>query len=353
MNRNDDEHDRLLHISLDWEKEWKAAEMPEYDQQDINPWASVVVHFKDLHDREDFFNKLGFPPRTNTSLTMKWTWWPPQDYQKWTDKSASATTVGPNKYPIYVISKGRWESRLTVRQLEHLGIPFKLVIEPQEFEQYAAAVDPRKILKLPTENYGGGCSIPARNFVWDHAAKAGHKKHWILDDNIQGFFEFNHNMKPKIRDYNPFEIVERFVDRHDNVGLAGMNYEFFVQRRNDTPPYYLNTRVYSCILIRHDLPLKEKWRGRYNEDTDLSLRVLKAGFSTVLFNYVLAKKVTTMIMKGGNTESLYQLEGEDGRLKMAQELMRQHPDIVKITHKWGRWQHQVNYAQFGHNRLDR
>jgi hypothetical protein len=38
---------------------------------------------------------------------------------------------------------------------------------------------------------------------------------------------------------------------------------------------------------------------------------------------------------------------------MAQALMKQHPDIVKITHKWGRWQHQVNYAQFGHNRLDR
>jgi hypothetical protein len=355
-DRNDEEQDRLLHISLDWENEWKAAGMPEYSQKDINPWQSLVVHFKTRQDREDFFNKLGFPPRTNTNLTMKWTWWPPQDYQKWTDKSAPASQVAPNKYPIYVISKGRWESLLTVRQLEHLGIPHFLVVEPQEAQHYSDALKLIKarcctLLLLPESGYGQGCSIPARNWVWDHAAKFS-PKHWILDDNIQGFFEFNHNMKPKIRDYNPFEIVERFVDRHDNVGLAGMNYEFFVQRRNDTPPYYLNTRVYSCILIRHDLPLKEKWRGIYNEDTDLSLRVLKAGMCTVLFNYVLAKKVTTGIMKGGN-EAIYKIKGEDGRLKMAQALMKQHPDIVKITHKWGRWQHQVNYTQFGHNRLDR
>jgi hypothetical protein len=400
----DDERDRLLHITLDWEKEWKAAGMPEYSQENINPWQSLVVHFKNQHDREDFFAKLGFPPRTNTNLTMKWTWYPPQDYQKWTDKSHPPTKVGPNKYPVYVISKGRADTMLTIRQLRHLGIPHFLVVEPQERERYAMALlahakvvglensKTTTLLVLPEANYGKGCSIPARNWVWAHSMKlripvtkpcercggsgfsgrgtgyddvcnqcggmkeelvrwkVGADKHWILDDNIQGFFEFNRNEKPKIRDYNPFEIVERFVDRHNNVGLAGMNYEFFVQRRNDTPPYYLNTRVYSCILIRNDLPFR--WRGTYNEDTDLSLRVLKSGMSTVLFNYVLAKKVTTMIMKGGN-EAIYKLKGEDGRLKMAQALMKQHPDLVKITHKWGRWQHQVNYAPFSQNRLDR
>lgn len=352
---NDIEHDRLLHITLDWEREWKAAGMPEYSQQDINPWQSLVVHFKNQHDREEFFKLLGFPPRTNTNLTMKWTWWPPQQYQKWTDKSAPRSQVNVNKHPIYVISKGRWETMLTARQLEHLGIPYFLVVEPQEAQHYSDALKlieakRAKLTLLPHANYGKGCSIPARNFCWEDSVRRKAAKHWILDDNIQGFFEFNHNQKPKIRDYNPFEIVERFVDRHNNVGLAGMNYEFFVQRRNDTPPYYMNTRVYSCILIDNSLPFR--WRGTYNEDTDLSLRVLKSGRSTVLFNYVLAKKVTTMIMKGGN-EAIYMLKQGDGRLKMAEALMAQHPDVVKITHKWGRWQHQVNYAGYAQNRLDR
>jgi hypothetical protein len=103
-------------------------------------------------------------------------------------------------------------------------------------------------------------------------------------------------------------------------------------------------------LIKNDLPYR--WRGRYNEDTDLSLRCLKGGWCTVLFNAFLADKITTMVMTGGNTESLYLLpDGRDGRLLMAQSLQQQHPDVVKITRKWNRWQHQVDYRPFKHNRL--
>ena len=60
-----------------------------------------------------------------------------------------------------------------------------------------------------------------------------------------------------------------------------------------------------------------------------------------------------MTMRGGNTESLYKLDNEDGRLLMAQSLQQQHPDVVTITRKWGRWQHQVNYLPFKSNKLIR
>jgi hypothetical protein len=36
---------------------------------------------------------------------------------------------------------------------------------------------------------------------------------------------------------------------------------------------------------------------------------------------------------------------------MAQSLQEQHPDIVKITRKWGRWQHSVNFRMFRGNAL--
>jgi len=36
------------------------------------------------------------------------------------------------KYPIYVISKGRWKSRLTIKTLERMKINYRLIIEPQE-----------------------------------------------------------------------------------------------------------------------------------------------------------------------------------------------------------------------------
>jgi hypothetical protein len=56
-----------------------------------------------------------------------------------------------------------------------------------------------------------------------------------------------------------------------------------------------------------------------------------------------------MTMGGGNTEDLYEVD--DGRLKMAQSLVDQHPDVVCITEKWGRKQHQVNYRIFKSNKM--
>ena len=53
-------------------------------------------------------------------------------------------------------------------------------------------------------------------------------------------------------------------------------------------------------------------------------------------------------MKGGNTDELYK---DDGRLKMAQSLVDQHPEIVTVSWKWGRYQHHVNYEPFRSNEL--
>ena len=43
-----------------------------------------------------------------------------------------------------------------------------------------------------------------------------------------------------------------------------------------------HSRIYSCNLIRTDIPYR--WRGRYNEDTILSLDILRGGHCTLLFN---------------------------------------------------------------------
>lgn len=98
----------------------------------------------------------------------------------------------PSKYPIYIISKGRADSRLTSKSLEEIGIPYRIVVEESEYDAYAAVIDPKKILKLPNDFrqdpnlaipdmnglVGGG--IPVRNWVWNHSVGEGHKRHWIL-----------------------------------------------------------------------------------------------------------------------------------------------------------------------------
>jgi hypothetical protein len=249
------------------------------------------------------------------------------------------------KYPVYIISKGRWESRLTARALDKLCVNFKIVIEPQEYNKYSSVINEDKIIVLPFSNLGRG-SIPARNFVWKHSKERGFNRHWILDDNISGFFRLNHNIKTPVGDGNIFRCAEIFSDRYKNIGLSGFNYFMFCKNKDKLPPFYMNTRIYSCILVNNNLPFR--WRGKYNEDTDLSIRVLKIGLCTILFNAFLVFKTTTMTMKGGNTDELYQ---GNGRLDMAQSLVNQHPEIVRVSWKFNRYQHHVDYSPFKKNKL--
>lgn len=252
------------------------------------------------------------------------------------------------EYPVYVISKGRWESRLTVRALEAMGVPYRIVIEPQELSEYSRVIAPENIEVLPFSNLGQG-RIPARNWVWEHSIKSGAPRHWILDDNIKHFARLYRGTRYKVGDGTIFKAAEDFVERYENIALAGFQYRGFAVGATwskHPKPFLLNTRIYSCILIKNDIPYR--WRGRYNEDTDLSLRALKDGWCTVLFYAFLADKATTMTIKGGNTDELYK---GDGRLLMAKSLQAQHPDVVKISRRWGRWQHVVDYRPFKGNKL--
>ncbi len=254
--------------------------------------------------------------------------------------------MNPN-HPVYVISKGRWQPqlRLTGKALERLGVPYRMIIEPQEFDFYAAVMDAAKILILPFSNLGQG-SIPARNWVWDHAIASGSDWHWILDDNIKGFYRLHRNRRIQVSDGTIFRCVEEFCERFTNIAQAALGYLSFNPPCNyRSRPFILNTRCYSCILLRNDTGYR--WRGRYNEDTDLSLRMLKDEWCTILFRAFLADKMATMSMEGGNTDELYRQDGQiDDRLATARSLQRQHPDIVRIHRHWGRWQHLVHYNGF-------
>lgn len=374
-----------------WKQEWKG--MPEFIQNDVEPWRTIELCFEDYFDKkghliknkiikvhfdymeyenikllgqllkivgfnsETKFSKVGCNIKEFSSIVgqtitddTKFVWFPKQDYLK--PKNFIYEGIGCNpQYPLYVISKGRWESRLTVKALENKNIPYRIVVEPQEYDNYAKFIDPKKIFTLPFSNLGQG-SIPARNWVWEHSISLGAKKHWILDDNIQNFYRMTNNKRLHISDGTIFKCAEDFVDRYENVPLAGFNYMGLANARAKMPPYRLNTRIYSMILIQNDIPYR--WRGRYNEDTDLSLRILQDGFCTILFNAFLGDKVATMVMKGGNTDELYQKnidKENDGRYKMAKSLQEQHPNIVSISWKWDRWQHEVDYSIFKRNKL--
>jgi len=264
------------------------------------------------------------------------------------------------RYPVYIVSKGRWKNRLTSRALDTMGVPYKMIVEESQLFNYQAEVGRERCLVLPqkyldeydtcddlgdSKSKGPGA---ARNFAWDHAIESGAEKHWVMDDNLDAFHRLNRNMKRESDTPAVFAAMEDFVDRYENVPIAGPNYYNFVKATDGVPPFITNTRIYSCLLIQNDAPYR--WRGRYNEDTDLSLRVLKDGLCTIQFNAFLQGKVTTQRMTGGNTEEFYAEEGTKAKSEMLADL---HPDVASVVWRFNRWHHHVDYKPFKKNRLKR
>lgn len=264
------------------------------------------------------------------------------------------------KYPIYIVSKGRWKINPTSRALNYMKVPYKIIVEKQEYKYYCDYFDDDNILVLPKkylrdydtfyerdkDNKTGPGS--ARNFAWDNSISLGFKYHWVLDDNIDGFSRLNRNNKSKVSSGTIFKCAEDFVERYENVAISGFNYHGFCKANDPVPAFLTNTRIYSCLFIKNDIPYR--WRGRYNEDTDLCLRVLKDGLCTIQFNAFLQDKVTTQRMRGGNTDEFYKQEGTYLKSKM---LVDMHPDIAKIVFKFNRWHHNVDYRPFKNNLLKR
>jgi hypothetical protein len=262
------------------------------------------------------------------------------------------------RHPVYIVSKSRWESRMTSKAMERMNVPYHIVVERHEYDEYANVITPSKILVLPqsyldeydtyddlgdTKSKGPGA---ARNFCMDHSISIGASKHWVMDDNIDAFHRLNKNLKIVVESGTILRCAEDFVDRYENVPLAGLNYYSFCKKEDKLPPYTINTRIYSCLLI--DNTIKYRWRGRYNEDTDLSLRVLKSGDCTIQFNAFLQGKTTTQRMGGGNTSEFYNLEGTLNKSKMLTEM---HPDVSDVVWKFNRWHHTVDYRPFKSNKL--
>lgn len=242
------------------------------------------------------------------------------------------------RYPVYIPSRGRpdiwWQ---TARHFAQDQVPYKLVVEAQERDQYAARFGLENLLVLPFQDRG---LMAVRNWIKEHAIETGAERHWQIDDNMKCFERRWKGRRVRVDCGVALRAVEDFTDRYENVAISGLNYHMFVPDAVRIPPYYVNRRVYSCTLVRNSDPYR--WRTRYNDDVDMCLQVLADGWCTLLVNAFLADKVETMALKGGNT-GIYQ---GDGRLKMARSLERLWPGVATTKRRFRRPQHVVDWYKF-------
>jgi len=231
------------------------------------------------------------------------------------------------RYPIYIPSKGRSDINLTANLLLQHNIPFHVVVEPQETTAYINALGEDKVLELPFSNLGLGV-VPARNWIKDHARESGMDRHWQMDDDLKGILWRKSGKVVECPPSNALVCVEDFVDRYENVAMAGLTASAFGWAKKK--PFSLNQQVYGCVLTLNKLA--QRYRGKYSEDTDMSLQVLADGWCTILINIFMLDD-SPVFTSGGHTTDTYK---DDGRLAMARSLKRQWPGLVSIKRRWGR-----------------
>lgn len=336
------------HKIPEYEKHW--VDLVPFSLDDDEPFAKIDFYFDKtfgISDFEDIFEQK-FTEKTKTIFY-------PQPGILGVNYLRGTTDRGNPQYPIYIISKGRSENCITADHLIKMGVPFNIVVEEQEIEDYARYYGYDRLITLDmsfkdaydtyipdfdeTKSKGSG---PARNFVWWHSKNVKKAKwHWIIDDNIFGFYYFTESKRIKAVDGGVFAGAEDFVNRYDNIGISGMNYYTFVIPGCKTKPYVVNTKLYSCILINNAVPIR--WAGRYNEDVDICIRTLKTGYSTIQFDIFNSDKAPTQSFGGGNTDAFY---AEEGTLPKSNQLAFNHPDITSVVWKFARWHHSTNYSIF-------
>jgi hypothetical protein len=348
----------VVDVNSNWRTHW--IDMPEYLQENDNTFRAVDMYFRTKKHYDDFAKRINLDLSDLTNST----WYPKRDIVKnrtlrWVD-SGKAHSLN---HPMYIVSKGRSNSMHTSKSLSRMKIPHYIVIEPQDEQNYEKALDEFNIreyvtlLIAPFSNHGDGPGR-ARNWAWEHSISIGAKWHWVLDDNINDFYRLNRNERIRFESSTGFRVMEDFCDRYENVYIAGPQYRFFCPSDQAKPGFVTNTRIYSCLLIRNDC--KHKWRGRYNEDTDICLRVMKDGDVCLQFHAFLQEKMATQTVKGGNTEEFYHAENtdgiksgynSDGTINKSQMLVDMHPDVARVVWRYGRWHHHVDYNPFKKNKL--
>ena len=224
-------------------------------------------------------------------------------------------------YPIFIISYNRPNANAsTISCLIKYGVKFNVVVHREQLPAYKTYFKSNNInwiifddeykhkyetlsnVDSHEKNAGSGAE---RNFAWDCAKEAGYTAYWNFDDNMS-FRKHTGKLTSTNKSFGRsgvsasefvklFHKAEDFYDSYDNLFIMELGESTYFGFRNIP---VINRRCYSALLINTAIPTQ--WRGRYNEDTIMSIDCLINGFCTLQSPILLKQKQSTRNAKGGN-----------------------------------------------------
>ncbi len=177
--------------------------------------------------------------------------------------------------PIFIPSKGRAGNAKCVAKLQEEGVPFFLVVEPQDGIKYLTAYPKATMLYLEKDN--GGIAY-VRNFILNYVREKGFKWYWQLDDdiNMMGFVKEKKVMKA------PFGFVLNqaadLLSYVPDLAVGALEYQQFAW--SATKPYAMNSYCDTCVFVNVERTKSFQYRPDVKEDRDFVLQALSMGLQS-------------------------------------------------------------------------
>ena len=207
---------------------------------------------------------------------------------------------------VYILSKGRADCGFTHLTLQKDNIPYKIMVEPQDYDDYIKYHDPNTIVKMDKNN--GGIEY-VRNYIKEYSKNRNEKWHWQMDDDIQKFKIRINDKNIETKGLNNLSIVEKTTKLFNNVAISGLASSAFAFSKK--VPVKVNQLAYSCVLANNDVDIK--WSIGGCEDWHYTLNVLEDNWCTISFSHILFDAPGTAVQKGG---SMVHWESKEKRKKL-------------------------------------
>lgn len=284
-------------------------------------------------------------------------------------------------FNIYIPSYGRAGTAYTVKMLEDFNVEnYYLAIDATQFETYTQHYDMKHIIirdtsfrgvdkldmltsKKSPNTYHGTAGL--YNSLLYFSRSLGETHYWTIDDDMiglamkayKGDSEFKDGMAYNKDDfYRCSHILERYgfsftkfmkcledlMLKARNPGFLGL--EKFGLVFNLPVSWRMGTRLYSFYLTNNKNQINHY--GQHNNDVITSLGMSKAGYVNMLFEGIYYNSGPTQA-GGGLTETYKKF----GTLDKGKVLVNAMPDCSKISYKYNRIHHTVNYNKYNQQRL--
>jgi TET-Associated Glycosyltransferase len=227
-------------------------------------------------------------------------------------------------HPVFVCSKGRPDGS-TFDLLEKSGIPYTILVEPQDVDKYA---ERRKILYALPENNQGIAYV--RNQVLGLARVNCLKWIWMLDDDITSTFLVRDWKTVKTPIFDVLLAAQKELTNVPNLAQGALEYNQFAwsAKKSIAINSYCDVAVFINVERTKDLKYRKEFDLK--EDRDFTLQCLRKGFFT-------ARSCWTAFAapkNGSNKGGLFEEYAKQGREREAAERMsREWPGTCEVVVK--------------------